>query len=44
MDKQNNLISRAFNALVEGRQRQAQRYVAEFERTHAHLRNKNTDR
>lgn len=34
MDKQNNLFTRALNALVEGRTRQAQRYVAQFERDH----------
>ena len=37
MDKPNNLFTRALNALVEGRTRQAQRYVAQFERNHADL-------
>ena len=40
MTKQNNFIHRAFNALVEGRTRQAERYVAQFERNHPELRTK----
>ena len=40
MDKPNNLFSRALNALVEGRTRQAQRYVAQFERDHRSLETK----
>lgn len=35
MSKQNNLFKRAFNAIVEGRTRQAQRYIAKFERDFA---------
>ena len=35
MSKQNNLFQRAFNAIVEGRTRQAQRYIAQYERDHA---------
>jgi hypothetical protein len=34
MSKQNNLFQRAFNAIVEGRSRQAQRFVARYEREH----------
>lgn len=34
MSKQNNIFQRAFNAIVEGRSRQAERYVAQFERDH----------
>jgi hypothetical protein len=34
MSKQNNLFQRAVNAIVEGRTRQAERYVARFERDH----------
>jgi hypothetical protein len=34
MSKQNNFLQRAFNAVVEGRTRQAERYVARFEREH----------
>jgi hypothetical protein len=40
MSKQDNLFSRAFNAIVEGRSRQAERYVAQFERSYA----KHTDK
>ncbi|HWV22282.1 MAG TPA: hypothetical protein VN036_14745 [Devosia sp.] len=36
MSKQNNFFQRALNALVEGRTRQAERYIAQFERDHAH--------
>lgn len=35
MSKQNNLFQRAFNAIVEGRTRQAERYIAKFERDYA---------
>jgi len=35
MSKQNNFFQRALNALVEGRTRQAERYIAQFERDHA---------
>ena len=34
MSKQNNIFYRALNAIVEGRTRQAERYVARFEREH----------
>ncbi|WP_338719959.1 hypothetical protein [Devosia sp. XK-2] len=34
MSKQNNLFQRAFNAIVEGRSRQAARFVARYEREH----------
>lgn len=34
MTKQNNLFHRAVNAIVEGRTRQAARFVARFEREH----------
>jgi len=34
MSKQNNVFQRAFNAIVEGRTRQAERYVSRFEREH----------
>ena len=34
MSKKNNFFQRAFNAVVEGRTRQAERYVARFEREH----------
>ncbi|MEQ9636107.1 MAG: hypothetical protein RLW68_08485 [Devosia marina] len=34
MSKQNNLFQRAFNAIVDGRTRQAERFVARFERDH----------
>jgi hypothetical protein len=43
MSKQNNLFQRAFNAIVEGRTRQAQRYIAKFERDYA-ASNKVNDR
>ena len=34
MSNQSNFFKRALNALVEGRTRQAERYVAQFERAH----------
>jgi len=34
MSKQNNLFQRAINAIVDGRTRQAERFVARFEREH----------
>ncbi|WP_276315264.1 hypothetical protein [Devosia salina] len=34
MSKQNNFFQRAVNAIVEGRTRQAERYIARFEREH----------
>ncbi|SMQ69979.1 hypothetical protein SAMN06295905_1712 [Devosia lucknowensis] len=41
MSKQNNIFQRALEAIVEGRTRQAQRYVAQFERSHGHDRKVN---
>ncbi|WP_268905698.1 hypothetical protein [Devosia sediminis] len=42
MSKQNNnLFQRAFDAIIEGRTRQAQRYVAQYERDHAAARKVN---
>jgi len=35
MSNQSNFFQRAINALVEGRTRQAQRFVAQYERDHA---------
>ena len=34
MSKESNFFQRALNALVEGRARQAERYVAQYERDH----------
>lgn len=34
MSKESNFFKRALNALVEGRARQAERYVAQYERDH----------
>ena len=34
MSKQNNFFQRAINAIVEGRTRQAERFIARFERDH----------
>jgi hypothetical protein len=34
MSKQNNFFQRALDALVEGRTRQAERYIAQYERDH----------
>ena len=34
MSKDSNFFKRALNALVEGRTRQAQRYLAQYERAH----------
>lgn len=34
MSKENNFFQRALNALVEGRTRQAERYVAQYDRAH----------
>ncbi|MET0438502.1 MAG: hypothetical protein ABW043_13510 [Devosia sp.] len=34
MSKESNFFKRALNALVEGRTRQAERYVAQYERDH----------
>lgn len=41
MSKQNNIFQRAFDAIVEGRTRQAERYVAQFERDQAAARRVN---
>ena len=38
MSKQPNFFQRALNAMVEGRTRQAERYIARFEREHPNLR------
>lgn len=40
MSKQNNFFKRALNALVEGRTRQAERYVAQYERHHVQSESK----
>ncbi|MFD1251457.1 hypothetical protein DEVEQU_02929 [Devosia equisanguinis] len=40
MAKQNNFFQRALNALVEGRTRQAERYIAQFERDQSRAHNK----
>ncbi len=40
MDKNRNFFQRAMDALVEGRTRQAERYVAQFERDHGAARSK----
>jgi len=34
MSKQSNFFQRTFNAIIEGRTRQAERFVAQFERDH----------
>ena len=34
MSSRNNFFQRALNALVEGRTRQAERYVAQYQRDH----------
>lgn len=36
MSTESNFFKRALIALVEGRTRQAERYVAQFDRAHAH--------
>lgn len=40
MSKPANFFRRAVNVLVDGRTRQAERYVAQFEREHPGLRDK----
>ncbi|GEM_PF-677994 len=40
MNKDRNFFQRAMDALIEGRTRQAERYVAQFERTHRSTHNK----
>ena len=40
MSKPTNFFQRALNAIVEGRAREAERYVARFEQDHPNLRNK----
>jgi len=42
MSKQNNIFKRAIDAIVEGRTRQAARYVAQFERDRSEARKVNT--
>ncbi|WP_281180538.1 hypothetical protein [Devosia elaeis] len=40
MSKNRNFFQRAVDALVEGRTRQAERYVAQFERAHGRQHDK----
>jgi hypothetical protein len=40
MSKESNFFKRALNALVEGRTRQAERYVAQYERDHVRSESK----
>jgi hypothetical protein len=40
MSKQNNFFRRALDAMIEGRTRQAERYVAQFERDYARAESK----
>lgn len=40
MSNRPNFFQRALNALIEGRTRQAERYVAQFERDHRIDRNR----
>lgn len=40
MSKPDNLFTRAFNALIEGRARQAERYVEQFERNYGKKRDR----
>jgi hypothetical protein len=44
MAQDKNLFARAFDALVAGRERQAQRYVERFERDYGKLNGKLTKR
>lgn len=44
MSKDRNFFQRAVDALVEGRTRQAERYVAQFQRTHGIVPNKLNER
>jgi hypothetical protein len=44
MSQDKNFLKRAFDAIVEGRTRQAERYVARFEREHPNLNGKLTKR
>ena len=37
MSSRNNFFQRALNALIEGRTRQAERYLAQYERDHPPL-------
>lgn len=39
MERDKNFFSRAFAAMIAGRERQAQRYVAQFERDYGAQRN-----
>ncbi len=40
MNKDRNFFQRAFDAVIEGRARQAERYVAQFERQYRSAHNK----
>ena len=40
MNSQKNFFQRAVDAVIEGRTRQAQRYVNQFERDHGRVSNK----
>ncbi len=42
MAKDKNFVSRAFDAVIAGRERQAQRYVERFERNYARVNGKLT--
>lgn len=44
MAQDKNLFTRALDALIAGRERQAQRYVAQFERDYGKLNGKLTKR
>ena len=44
MNKQSNFFQRAVNAVVEGRSREAARFIARFEADHPTLRNSVTKR
>ncbi|WP_297583559.1 hypothetical protein [Devosia sp.] len=40
MDKNRNIFQRAVDAIVDGRTRQAERYIAQFERDHGYRSHK----
>ena len=44
MGQDKNFLTRAFDALVAGRERQARRYVEQYDRTYGKLNRKLTDR
>jgi len=44
MAKDKNFVSRAFDALIAGRERQARVYIERFERDYGHLNSKLTKR